>query len=233
MAPSENARRLKSIRARAIGLRPLARAIGWEASKYQYYEDHYKKTWLPRDFIERIKPHVVGLGHPPVTVAELDALAGCPSPSTTSLYNEAVGIARAIPERERETRAEIPVWASAEAGAEGAMLLTAEPIDWIRRSERMMGVRNPFAFYVIGESMSPAIEHGDQVVVHPVLPPQPGRDCVFLHEGEDGQMLALVKRLLKSNATSWRVRQFNPARDFDLPKKKWAKALMIAEKRIG
>lgn len=94
-------------------------------------------------------------------------------------------------------------------------------------------MRNPFAFYVIGDSMGPAIDHGDQVVVHPVQPPQPGRDCVFIHEDETGQMLALVKRLLKSNATSWRVRQFNPAKDFDLPKKKWAKALMIAEKRIG
>jgi hypothetical protein len=65
---------------------------------------------------------------------------------------------------------------------------------------------------------SPAIEHGDQVVVHPFLPPQPGRDCVFLQEAGDGQMLALVKRLVKATASSWRVRQFNPAKEFDLPK---------------
>ena len=130
-------------------------------------------------------------------------------------------------------RAEVPVWASAEAGSDGAMVLVSEPIDYIRRSERMQGVRNPFAFYVIGSSMSPAIEHGDQVVVNPSLLPSVGKDHVFLQTQEDGTILALVKRLLRVGATSWKVRQFNPPKDFDLPKSKWAKALMISEKRVG
>jgi phage repressor protein C with HTH and peptisase S24 domain len=232
MAPSENARRLKTIRARAIGLRALAREIGWEPSKYQYYEDQYKKTYLPRDFIERIKPHVVGRGTPPVTVAEIDALAGYPS-ATGGDEVHPIGSTRVTVEPLRDGRPDIPVWASAEAGTEGAMVLTAEPIDYIRRSERMLGVRNPFAFYVIGTSMSPAVEHGDQVVIHPAMPVQPGRDCVFIHDDGTGQMLALVKRLIRSTADNWRVRQFNPPKDFDLPKKKWAKALMVTEKRVG
>jgi len=130
-------------------------------------------------------------------------------------------------------RPDIPVWASAEAGSDGAMVLVNEPVDWIRRSERMQGVKAPFAFYVIGSSMSPAIEHGDQVVVNPSLLPTAGKDHVFLQTQEDGTILALVKRLLRSSATAWRVRQFNPAKDFDLPKAKWSKALMISEKRIG
>ena len=130
-------------------------------------------------------------------------------------------------------RAEVPVWASAEAGSDGAMVLVSEPIDYIRRSERMQGVRNPFAFYVIGSSMSPAIEHGDQVVVNPSLLPSVGKDHVFLQTQEDGTILALVKRLLRVGATAWKVRQFNPPKDFDLPKAKWSKALMISEKRVG
>src|SRR5207253_4493927 len=48
--------------------------------------------------------------------------------------------------------ATVPVWASAEAGSDGAMVLVNDPIDYIRRSERMQGVKNPFAFYVIGAS---------------------------------------------------------------------------------
>ena len=120
-------------------------------------------------------------------------------------------------------RADVAVWASAEAGADGAMVLTSEPIDYIRRSERMQGVKNPFAFYVIGTSMSPAIEHGDQVVVNPAIPPRPGCDCVFIHDDGDGSMRALVKRLVKSNADSWRVKQYNPAKEFDLPKRRWPK----------
>jgi phage repressor protein C with HTH and peptisase S24 domain len=81
--------------------------------------------------------------------------------------------------------------------------------------------------------MSPAIEHGDQVVVNPVVPVRPGADCVFLHEDGNGTMMALVKRLLRQSAEHWRVRQFNPPRDFDLSKKKWTKALVITEKRYG
>jgi transcriptional regulator with XRE-family HTH domain len=130
-------------------------------------------------------------------------------------------------------RPDIPVWASAEAGSDGAMVLVNDPIDWIRRSDRMQGVQKPFAFYVIGTSMSPAIEHGDQVVVNPSLLPAVGKDHVFLQTQEDGTILALVKRLLRVGSTSWKARQFNPPRDFDLPKAKWGKALMISEKRVG
>lgn len=134
---------------------------------------------------------------------------------------------------ESNSRPDVPVWASAEAGQDGAMVLVNDPIDYIRRSERMQGVKNPFAFYVIGASMSPAIEHGDQVVVNPVVPVRPGADCVFIQEDENGSMLALVKRLLRVSTDHWRVRQFNPPRDFDLPKKKWGRALVITEKRYG
>ena len=130
-------------------------------------------------------------------------------------------------------RPDIPVWASAEAGSDGAMVLVNDPIDWIRRSERMQGVQKPFAFYVLGTSMSPALAHGDQVVVNPSLLPTAGKDHVFLQTQEDGTILALVKRLLRAGATTWKVRQFNPPKDFDLPKAKWSKALMISEKRVG
>jgi len=147
---------------------------------------------------------------------------------------EAAGVAQQIQRvGPAEGKPDVPVWASAEAGNDGAMLLTSDPIDYIRRSEKMQGVKNPFAFYVIGSSMSPAIEHGDQVVVNPGLPVRPGADCVFIHDDEGGTMLALVKRLLRVTADHWRVRQYNPPKDFDLPKKKWARALVITEKRYG
>lgn len=129
-------------------------------------------------------------------------------------------------------RPDIPVWASAEAGANGAMVLINEPIDWIRRSEKMQGVRSPFAFYVIGSSMSPAIEHGEQVVINPSRLPTVGKDHVFLQTQEDGTILALVKRLVRNGATAWRVRQFNPERELELPKTTWSKAYMISEKRV-
>lgn len=128
---------------------------------------------------------------------------------------------------------DVAVWASVEAGEDGAMILTSDPIDFIRRSERMQGVKGPFAFYVIGGSMSPAIRHGDQVVINPTVPPGPGDDCVFIFDNVDGTMIGLVKCLLRSTAEHWHVRQYDPPRDFTLSKKKWRRALRVAEVRRG
>ena len=158
----------------------------------------------------------------------LGYLKATPPDDGSGLYSQMI---QAIPHSGE--RPDVPVWASAEAGSDGAILLTTEPIDYIRRSERMQGVKAPFAFYVIGASMSPAIEHGDQVVVNPTIPVRPGTDCVFIQEDASGTMLALVKRLLKVSADHWHVRQYNPPKDFNLAKKKWAKALCITEKRYG
>ena len=234
MAISENARKLKAIRSRAIGLRELGRAIGWDASRYQYYEDQYKKLYIPSELVEIIRPHLVGRGDPPVTDAELNSLLPPPPslPAASEPPTDIIGSSTVTHLPFPTGTPDVPVWASAQAGDDGAMVLTSEPIDYIRRSERMLTVRNPFAFYVLGYSMSPAIEQGDQVVIHPAMPPQAGKDCVFIHEAPDGTMLAMVKRLLRVTPDQWKVRQFNPARDFDLSRKKWSRALMIAEKRV-
>ena len=165
----------------------------------------------------------VAAGVPQAAIGAFPGEPEEPAPAATRLLREMPSAGRP----------DIAVWASAEAGHDGAMVLVNDPIDYIRRSERMLGVRNPFAFYVIGSSMSPAIEHGDQVVIHPGMPPQPGKDHVFLQQQPDGTMLALVKRLVRSTTTAWKVRQFNPPRDFELAKSKWSKALMITEKRVG
>lgn len=130
------------------------------------------------------------------------------------------------------TKPDIPVWASVAAGdGDGAIIITNEPIDFIRRSERMANVKDPWAFHVVGESMLERLAQGDQVVINPALPLLPMTDCVFVHQAEDGTLYALVKRLLRVNPEVWRVRQFNPAKDFDLSRRKWTKAYRIAEIR--
>ncbi len=127
---------------------------------------------------------------------------------------------------------DIPVWASVAAGdGDGSMILTSEPIDYIRRSERTLTVPNPWAFHVIGDSMLERLAQGDQVVINPAMPLLPMTDCVFVHQADDGAMYALVKRLLRANSDVWRVRQLNPAKDFELSRKKWSKAYRIAEIR--
>src|SRR5438477_6743677 len=101
-----------------------------------------------------------------VEILELDPAVAVGLPSRAG-ETPRVAYSRELPP---DSRPDIPVWASAQAGQDGALILTPDPIDFIHRSERLRGVRNPFAFYVVGTSMSPAIEHGDQVVVNPAIP---------------------------------------------------------------
>lgn len=128
--------------------------------------------------------------------------------------------------------ADIPVWASVAAGdGDGEMILTSEPIDFIRRSERTANVRDPFAFHVVGDSMLERLAQGDQVVINPAMPLLPMTDCVFIHQGEDGMMYGLVKRLVRATGDTWKVRQLNPPKDYELSRRKWSKAYRVAEIR--
>ena len=126
-------------------------------------------------------------------------------------------------------RADLPVYASAEGGG-GAIIITSEPIDFVRRPEPLLSVRDGYGCYVIGDSMSPAYEQGDLLLVHPGRPVRPGDDCVFVRDQGDGTQQALVKRLLRITPEKWRVRQFNPAKDFDLDRGHWQKAQLIVGK---
>jgi phage repressor protein C with HTH and peptisase S24 domain len=130
---------------------------------------------------------------------------------------------------DRERNNPLPVWASAEGGEEGAMLITSGPIDWIPRP-RSLQVRGAFAVYLVGDSMSPAYEHGDQLYIHPHRPPRGTDDCLFVRELDDGTLLGLAKRLVRHTSDKWRVRQFNPFKDFDLDRRKWTKAWVIVGK---
>lgn len=128
-----------------------------------------------------------------------------------------------------QDRTDLPVYASAEAGG-GAILITNEPIDFVRRPAPLLSVRDAYGCYVIGDSMSPAYEQGDLLLIHPSRPVRPGDDCVFIRDHGDGSQQALVKRLLRTTAEKWRVRQFNPAKDFDLDRGQWQKAQLIVGK---
>jgi hypothetical protein len=124
---------------------------------------------------------------------------------------------------------DLPVYASAEGGG-GVIIITSEPIDVIRRPEPLLSVRDGYACYVIGDSMSPAYEQGDLLLIHPGRPARPGDDCAFIRDQGDGMQQALIKRLLRSTPEKWRVRQFNPAKDFDLDRSQWQKAQLIVGK---
>jgi phage repressor protein C with HTH and peptisase S24 domain len=43
-------------------------------------------------------------------------------------------------------------------------------------------------------------------------------------------MDALVKRLVRQTAQQWRVKQFNPSKEFDLERSTWQQAMLVVGK---
>lgn len=127
-------------------------------------------------------------------------------------------------------RPDLAVYASAAGGPEGAWVLSGDAIAWIHRDQRLVGVRDAFACYVVGESMFPAYEQGNLLLVNPAVPPNAGDDCLLIQEAPDGARYALIKRLVRFNSTSWTVKQWNPDKTFSLPRKEWQRALLVIGK---
>lgn len=134
-------------------------------------------------------------------------------PATTPIYGER----------------DLPIYAAAEGG-DGAMIITFDPIAFTLRPAPLIGVKGGYGMYVVGESMSPAYDPGDTVLVNPHLPATPGRDCVFFHSDGHGEVKATIKRLLRVTATEWKVMQWNPHKEFVLDRKTWGQAQIIVGK---
>ena len=67
--------------------------------------------------------------------------------------------------------APLQVFASAEGGTDGAMILSNEPVAWIPRDTRLDGIREAYGCFVSGDSMDPAYERGNLLLVNPTAAP--------------------------------------------------------------
>jgi phage repressor protein C with HTH and peptisase S24 domain len=127
-------------------------------------------------------------------------------------------------------RPPLQVFASAQGGSEGAMILSNEPVSWIPRDPRLEGVADAYGCFVSGDSMEPAYERGNLLLVYPSAEVSPGDDCVFLRETADGTRYVLIKRLVRRNEASWTVKQYNPAKTYTLSRREWQKAHLVIGK---
>jgi phage repressor protein C with HTH and peptisase S24 domain len=129
-----------------------------------------------------------------------------------------------------EPRLQLQVFASAQGGDEGAMTLNNEPVAWLPRDARLEGVEEAYGCFVSGDSMEPAYEKGNILLVNPKAPVNPGDDVVFMREDKGGTRYVLIKRLVRRNESSWTVKQYNPAKTFALSRKEWRKAHLVIGK---
>lgn len=65
-----------SIRQLAAALRDTGSDYGQSPSTYAYYENGYKKTYLPVDLVDALTPLLLDRGRPPIGQRQLFALAG-------------------------------------------------------------------------------------------------------------------------------------------------------------
>lgn len=122
----------------------------------------------------------------------------------------------------------LPVYASAEGGP-GQIIRSAEPIDFIPRPIAVQNVRDAYGLIITGTSMEPELEQGDIAVINPALPILTDKTCIFYAE-MNGEARATVKRLIKTTADKWHVRQHNPKKDFALSRKEWGIAHRVLSK---
>lgn len=120
---------------------------------------------------------------------------------------------------------DLPVYASAQGGP-GDLTFTQDPIDYVVRPDPLQHVRDGYAIYIVGDSMSPAYEHGDLALVHPHRPFRP-TDDVLIYREEGHEFAAIIKRLVKATAQTWTLKQFNPAKELSLDRGDWPKCHVI------
>ena len=110
------------------------------------------------------------------------------------------------------------------------MVLSSDPVAWIPRDARLEGIQEAYGCFVSGDSMEPAYERGNLLLVNPTASVGPGDDALFIREDKDSTRYVLIKRLMRVSEQSWTVKQYNPAKTLTLSRKEWKQAHLVIGK---
>lgn len=130
-----------------------------------------------------------------------------------------------IPDTLPAGKKDLPIYASA-SGGPGDFLLSNDPIDFMPRPVQLLNVKNGYAMYIVGDSMAPRFEQGELVYVNPHIPYR-GNDDVVIFKEYNGEYAAVAKRMVRTTAEFWHVKQFNPEKSFTLSRKEWPQCHVI------
>lgn len=202
-----------------MSVREVADALDRPASTYASYEDKFKKIYLPLELANALIPIFGAKG---IAQAEILILAGVkdatPSkdkvPDVPALTTSDINI-QSMPR-------DVPILGGGACGEDGLFELNGQILDHARRPPRLIGVRDIYALYVHGISMSPWREPGGLVYVHPHQPVKIGDYVVvqMMPEGADSLPAAYIKKLVRRTAEKLVLLQFSPREEKTLPAKK-------------
>lgn len=226
---SKAAHQLKALRKRVphLSVRALASLLGMPSSTYAYYEDGFKDEFFPLDFVRKLLVAIGGRGDPPISEAEIFALAGLtspterPAPQTGAIRPQPAPGVQAPPAYiAADAPRDVPIVGVSIGGAHADFELNkGEICDYARRPPTIANARHVFALYVAGTSMSRWREPGDLIFCDPARPARAGDrvvvECVPERDG-DGHP-AFLKELVARTATKIRLRQYNPEATIEIP----------------
>jgi phage repressor protein C with HTH and peptisase S24 domain len=196
------ATRLKELRERAgLSMQALAARAGTSAPQINKLEKGERRLTL--DWMVRLSR---GLG---VDLAELlparaeAAAAAGPAPADP--------VPGSFPPP-AETGGMIPMRSAARGGGEQQMFLADGPIDYIRCPPSLARVRDAYAIYMVGDSMTPRFRQGQILHVNPYKPPQPGAGVVVTKLDD----AVLIKEFVRRGADTLHLRQYCPEGPIDI-----------------
>jgi len=205
---SQAARRLKLLRERAgLSMRAVSEALGWTLTRYQHYEDRYRRNFLPMEFVSQLADLFVPRGIPRADVMDL---AGVPREPTS--YDPMAPQPPQPPHVPAMPR-DLPVMGTVKGGEEGFYFNEGEPKEYIVRPPALTGVSNAFALYVHGESMEPRYYAGEVLYVNPNRPLAKG--CFVAVEMTNDR--GLIKQFIHRSDDLLVLAQFNPPKEIRLP----------------
>lgn len=118
-----------------------------------------------------------------------------------------------VPGHELVGARDFPIYGSAQGGA-GSLIITTDPVEYVKRPSILEGVPNAYGMLVTGDLMEPVYEQGDMLLIHPGAPPRRKNDVVLYDHPPGGESEAIVKRLMGWDDNVWRLKQFNPEKEW-------------------
>lgn len=120
---------------------------------------------------------------------------------------------------------DLPVFGTSQGG-KGAVIVSNDPVDWVARPDPLARVKDGYGIIVPDDTMFPALETGDTLLVNPHLPPKEGNTCIFRSRQPDDTVHLRINFLRRQTTDSWHVTEWNSdgkrtPRDFSLKKSEW------------
>lgn len=117
---------------------------------------------------------------------------------------------------------DIPILGSAACGEDGLFEFNGQILDHARRPARLQNVKDAYALFASGLSMSPWREPGQLVYVHPHQPPKVGDYVVvqLVPERPGETPGAYIKKLVRRTEKELRLLQYQPREEVSIPMKK-------------